>query len=47
MAAYEAWAREKGCVAMHLGTVPGDVRLASVLIRSGYAEAEQAYVKAL
>lgn len=47
VAAYEAWAREQGCVAVHLSTVPGDVRLESILVRSGYAEAERAYVRAI
>lgn len=44
---YEAWAREQGCFAARMSTPPGADRAAAILGRSGYALAEQAWVKVL
>lgn len=46
-AAYETWARERGCVATHLSMAPGSDRLAAALDRRGYAPAEISMVKVL
>lgn len=44
---YEAWAREQGCFAVRMSTPPRNERAASILQRSGFALAEQAWVKVL
>jgi len=44
---YEAWAREQGCFAVRMSTPPHNERAASILQRSGFALAEQAWVKVL
>lgn len=46
--AYEAWARERGCVAAGLGLYAGaDERLPEFYRRRGYAPVEGHYLKAL
>ena len=44
---YEAWAREQRCYAVRMSTPPHNERAASILERSGFALAEQAWVKVL
>jgi N-acetylglutamate synthase-like GNAT family acetyltransferase len=44
---YEQWARERGCFAARMSTPPGADRANFILERSGYALAEQAWVKVL
>lgn len=44
---YEAWARGQGCFAARMSTPPGADRANSILERSGFAFAEQAWVKVL
>ncbi len=44
---YEQWARENGCFAARMSTPPGADRPASILMRSGFEIAEQAWVKVL
>lgn len=44
---YEAWAREQGCFAARMSTPPGADRANNILERSGFAMAEQAWVKVL
>lgn len=42
---YEQWAREQRCFAVRMSTPPGAGRPATILERSGFAVAEQAWVK--
>lgn len=44
---YEAWAREQGCFAARMSTPPNAERINSILERSGFDMAEQAWVKVL
>jgi N-acetylglutamate synthase-like GNAT family acetyltransferase len=44
---YEEWARDQGCFAVRMSTPPHNERAASILERSGFALAEQAWVKVL
>lgn len=44
---YEAWAKEQGCSIIRMSTPPGADRVNSILYRSGYALAEQAWTKVL
>jgi N-acetylglutamate synthase-like GNAT family acetyltransferase len=44
---YEQWAREMGCFAARMSTPPGATRANEILERSGFAMAEQAWVKVL
>lgn len=45
--AYMAWAQERGCFAARMSTPPHNERAAMILERSGFALAEQAWVKVL
>jgi len=45
--AYEAWARQEGCVAMSLACHPGDTRLIETLQDRGFGPAELTLVKVL
>lgn len=44
---YMAWAQERGCFAARMSTPPHNERAAMILERSGFAPAEQAWVKVL
>lgn len=44
---YIAWGRERGCFAVRMSTPPHNERAALILERSGFALAEQAWVKVL
>lgn len=46
-AAYEAWARGKGCAAIRLNPRLGDERAAGILTRMGYAPTEITWQKAI
>ena len=45
LAEYEAWAREKGCLAVRLSCAVGDERVSSILGREGYSPIDQTWVK--
>jgi GNAT superfamily N-acetyltransferase len=47
MAAYEAWAKERGCAFIRLNPKMGDTRTERLLDRSGYAPVEVSWCKAL